>query len=114
MDWNSTVIVVFAPLLIVTGIFGFIIPEDKSLTSGAPAYNLFHIAFGVIGLVVLVTGGSQPVRAFNIGFGLIDLYQAAASWGGLFPKRFFRWKKTDDVLHVVIGLGLVAVGMFAS
>ncbi|MGB7203193.1 MAG: hypothetical protein WBD16_13160 [Pyrinomonadaceae bacterium] len=112
MDLNYYVLLVFAPLLIVVGILGFIIPENKSLTSGAPAYNIFHIVFGVIGLACVLFGVEPCIRAFNIGFGAIDLYQAAASYFHLPPEKQFLWKREDDVLHVVIGLGLVAVGIF--
>jgi hypothetical protein len=50
------------------------------------------------------------VRAFNIGFGAIDLYQLVASLIGLFPLTYFRWKWSDDVAHGVIGVALVAIG----
>lgn len=111
MDPNYYVLVVFAPLLIVVGILGFIIPENKSLTSGAPAYNVFHIVFGLIGIMI-ATHHESYIRHFNVGFGLIDLYQAAASYLHIFPEKQFRWKRADDILHVVIGLGLVVVGIF--
>jgi hypothetical protein len=109
---NYYVLAVFAPILIIVGVLGFIIPANKSLTSGAPAYNIFHIVFGVIGLVVFFTGVDGAHRAFNVGFGLIDLYQAAASFLGLFPKNHFKWKRADDVLHIVIGAALVGIGVF--
>ena len=112
MELNYYVLLIFAPLLIVVGILGFLIPENKSLTSGAPAYNIFHIAFGLIGLGILYSGDVPCMRWFNIGFGVIDLYQAAASFLHIFPERHFRWKRADDVLHVLIGLALVAVGWF--
>lgn len=102
----------FAPLLIVVGILGFLIPENKSLTSGTPAYNVFHIIFGVIGIAILFSGNEMWMRAFNVGFGAIDLYQAAASYFGWFPKALFKWKRADDVLHIVIGAFLVIVGLF--
>jgi hypothetical protein len=112
---NCYVLLIFAPILIAAGILGFVLPEERSLTSGAPAYNVFHMLFGVLGLAILVFSGTTPaVRVFNVGFGLIDLYQAGASFGGLWPKRRFRWKKADDILHVVIGLGLVLVGVFGT
>ncbi len=131
MSLNYYVLLVFAPLLIVVGISGFVIPEKKSLTSGAPAYNIFHIVFGLIGLACLFLGptisaSKVPLpfdflllpsgfpRAFNVGFGLIDLYQAAASYLHIFPERHFRWKRTDDILHVAIGTALVIVGVFGS
>ncbi len=113
MDINFYVLLIFAPLLVLTGILGFILPIDKSLTSGAVPYNIFHIVFGLIGITAILSGGSSAIRAFNIGFGLIDLYQAAASFLGLFPKDQFRWTKVDDLLHIVIGAGLVLVGILA-
>jgi hypothetical protein len=111
---NYYVLLVFAPLLVVTGLAGFVIPERKSLTSGAPAYNIFHIIFGLIGLGLMLSTNGACIRAFNIGFGLIDLYQAGASFLHLFPEKQFKWKRTDDVLHIVIGALLVCVGSFAG
>src|SRR5262249_50678834 len=110
---NSLILAIFAPILILVGLLGFIIPPHKSLTSGAPPYNIFHIAFGLIGVIIVLTNQSAAVRAFNIGFGLIDLYQALASWLGLFPKRLFKWTRVDDILHVVIGAALVVIGLSA-
>lgn len=114
MGINHSVLLIFAPLLVLVGIVGFVVPEPKNLTSGAPAYNVFHIAFGCLGIVLLYFGESTLIRDFNIVFGLIDLYQALASRFGWFPRDAFRWKKADDVLHVAIGLGLVAIGLFAG
>ena len=110
-DLNSLILAIFAPILSLVGLLGFIIPPHKSLTSGAPLYNIFHIAFGVIGVIIVLSGRLPAVRAFNIGFGLIDLYQAVASWFGLFPKRLFKWTRIDDILHVVIGVALVMIGL---
>src|SRR5919107_2279819 len=98
---NWLVLVVFAPVLILVGVLGFVLPESASLTSGAPAYNWFHIAFGALGLLLALTKKETYARAFNLGFGLIDLYQAAASFLHLSPENLFRWKRADDVLHVV-------------
>jgi len=111
---NFYVLVVFAPLLVLTGVLGFVLPADKSLTSGAPAYNVFHIIFGLIGVTAVLSVNGSFIRGFNIVFGLIDLYQAAASFLHLFPERHFKWKRADDVLHIVIGAGLVLVGVFGS
>ena len=107
---NDITLTIFAPLLILTGIAGFVIPPEKSLTSGAPAYNIFHIIFGLIGLAMLLTRKEWLVCSFNVGFGLIDLYQALASRQHLFPERLFRWTRADDLLHVVLGLALVIIG----
>lgn len=114
MDLNYYVLLVFAPVLVVVGILGFLIPENKSLTSGAPTYNVFHIAFGLLGIGLVYWQCGGCTRAFNIGFGLIDLYQAAANLLGWFPKAQFRWKRTDDVLHILIGCALVLIGVFGG
>lgn len=114
MNLNYYFLLIFAPLLILTGILGFLISAKKSLTSGAPAYNVFHVVFGLIGLLVVYLHHDLCIRAFNIGFGLIDLYQAATSFLHLFPERHFRWKRVDDILHIVIGTVLVLVGVFTQ
>ncbi len=111
-DMNFIVLLILAPLLMLIGVLGFLIPQNKSLTSGAAPYNVFHIIFGVIGLVFVYMQNDTLIRGFNIGFGLIDLYQAAASFLHLFPKKQFKWTRVDDVLHIVIGAGLVLVGIF--
>ena len=111
-DLNFWTVAIFAPILVLTGLLGFIIPPDKALTSGAPAYNIFHIVFGLLGIAIAYSGNPAWSRAFNLGFGLIDLYQACASFNNLFPKAQFKWKRADDVLHVVIGAALVLIGVF--
>jgi len=107
---NQKTLAIFAPILILIGIAGFIIPERYSLTSGAAPYNLFHIFFGAIGLMLLITNSNLLASLFNLGFGLIDLYQAVASVFGLTPIQYFHWTFTDDVLHVLIGFALVIIG----
>lgn len=109
---NYIVLVIFAPVLILIGTMGFLIPSDTALTSGQPAYNIFHIIFGIIGLVIVYLDHELYIRAFNIGFGVIDLYQAIASRLSLFPKKYFQWTAVDDALHIVIGAALVLVGVF--
>ncbi|MDQ3010994.1 MAG: hypothetical protein M3X11_09875 [Acidobacteriota bacterium] len=109
---NFLTLAIFAPILVLIGILGFIIPANKSLTSGATSYNIFHIVFGLIGAAIALNGDVGAIRAFNIGFGLIDLYQAVASYANLFPKQFFKWTRTDDILHIVIGALLVLIGIF--
>ena len=109
---NYKVLLVFAPVLILTGILGFIIPPEKSPTSGATVYHLFHLVFGAIGWLVLFSRNEFYIRIFNVGFGLIDLYQALASFADIFPQEYFRWTRADDVLHIVIGAALFAVGIY--
>jgi hypothetical protein len=111
---NSLTLAIFAPILVLVGILGFVIPANKSLTSGATSYNIFHIVSGVIGVIIILSGYEGAIRAFNIGFGLIDLYQAVASFANLFPKQYFKWTRVDDILHVVVGAILVLIGVFSQ
>lgn len=111
---NFYLLLIFAPVLILTGLLGFVVPHDKSFTSGAPAYNVFHIVFGLVGLAAVLGGNEYSARAFNIGFGLIDLYQLAASQLHWFPEKRFRWTRVDDILHFTVGATLVAAGVFAG
>ena len=107
----KTVTEVFAGVLILVGILGFVIPPAKAMTSGAAAYNIFHLCFGALGGAIALWGNDGSMRTFLIGFGVIDLYQAVASRQNWFPKAQFKWKPADDVLHVVVGLALVAIGI---
>ncbi len=59
--------------------------------------------------MVLQAGGRGAV-GFNLAFGLIDLYQAAAGSVDLFPAALFAYRALDDLLHVTLGLGLGALG----
>ena len=107
---NQKTLLVFAPLVLLTGIAGFVIPEQYSLMSGAAPYNLFHIFFGAIGLMLTMSNNDLAASSFNFGFGLLDLYQVLASVVGLTPIQYFHWTYADDVLHVLIGFALVIIG----
>lgn len=109
---NFVTLAIFAPLLIVVGIAGFVVPAEMSLTSGATPYNVFHIVFGLIGLGCLMTRQRTVISSFNAGFGLIDLYQALASVADLPPKNYFLWTRVDDILHVLIGAALLIIGCY--
>lgn len=109
---NRIVLLVFGPVLLLTGVLGFIIPAGTALTSGAPPYNIFHILCGTLGLLLALSKNDASIRTFNVGFGLIDLYQACASFAHLFPEQIFRWTTVDDVLHIIIGAALVGVGLY--
>lgn len=111
---NTLTLKIFAPVLILTGVLGFVTPPSMALMSGAAPYNLFHISFGVLGLALAFLSGGRHARYFNIGFGAIDLYQAVASFANLPPRAVFQWTRADDVLHVVVGLALVGVGLLAD
>ena len=108
--WNGRVLTVFGPVLILTGIAGFLTPPRLALMSGAPAYNVFHIVFGALGTALAWAKNAMGIAAFNLGFGLIDLYQAAAGAAGWFPAEQFQYRPADHVAHVVIGLALAVIG----
>ena len=107
---NQKTLMVLGPLLLLTGIAGFVVPESYSLMSGAAPYNLFHIIFGALGLLVVMTNSDRWASTFNLIFGLIDLYQALASVVGLAPIQYFHWTYADDVVHVLLGFALVLIG----
>jgi hypothetical protein len=110
-ELNRPILRVFAPVLVLAGLAGFVVPERRSPTSGALAYNVFHIVFGTIGVCCARSLRRRPARLFNLAFGGFDLYQAVANRRGWFPHRWFRWKTGDDVLHVVIGAVLVGAAL---
>jgi hypothetical protein len=107
---NQKTLMVLAPLLVLTAIAGFVIPERYSLMSGAAPYNIFHLIFGTIGLLLMSTKSELLASSFNLGFGLIDLYQVLASVVGLTPIQYFHWTYIDDVVHVLLGFALVIIG----
>lgn len=107
---NQKTLMVLAPLLVLTGIAGFLIPEQYSLMSGAAPYNMFHIIFGVFGLLLISAKSDLLASLFNFGFGLIDLYQVLASVVGLTPIQYFYWTYVDDLVHVILGFALVLIG----
>ena len=109
---NFITLAIFAPVLIIAGIAGFLVPPEHSATSGAPAYNVFHLIFGAVGLFLVWTRNELWLSLFNFGFGLIDLYQALAGALHLPPEKYFLWTRADDILHVLIGLALVIIGVY--
>ena len=78
--------------------------------SGALPYDLFHICFGALGTALVLARNARGVAIFNLGFGLGDLYQAAAGLLGLFPAALFHYRPGDHPAHVVFGLLLAVVG----
>jgi len=107
---NVQLLTVFAPLLLLTGVLGFVLPAQMSLMSGAAPYNVFHLLAGATGLALVLTRQVGGVIAFNLIFGAIDLYQALAGVTGLFPAHFFALRPADHVVHIVVGALLVGVG----
>lgn len=100
--------------MILTGLSGLVLPAGSGPMSQAAPYDLFHIAFGALGLALAFSGRAPWMRAFNAGFGVIDLYQLAASRLHWFPERWFLWTRADDALHLLIGLALVAVAALGA
>ena len=107
---NQKALMVLAPLLVLTGIAGFVIPEQYNLMSGATPYNMFHLISGTLGLLLISANSDLLASSFNLGFGLIDLYQVLASVVGLTPIQYFHWTYVDDVVHVLLGFALVIIG----
>lgn len=107
---NVQLLAVFAPLLLLTGVLGFVLPASMSLMSGAPPYNVFHLVAGAFGLTLVLGRRIGGVIAFNLVFGAIDLWQAVAGMTGLFPAQLFALRPADHVVHVLVGAVLVGVG----
>lgn len=107
---NLQTLTVFAPLLLLTGVLGFVLPAELSLMSGAAPYNVFHLVAGVVGLVPVLRRHAGGAITFNLVFGGIDLYQAVAGLTGWFPAALFALRPADHAVHVLIGLFLVGVG----
>ena len=101
----------FGPVLILTGVAGLLLPARLSLMSNAVPYDLFHIAFGLLGVALVAARSARGAALFNLGFGAIDLYQALAGLTGVFPAGVFHLKPADHAVHVVLGLLLVIFGV---
>jgi hypothetical protein len=107
---NRRLLSVFGPLLIATGLAGLLLPARLSLMSDAPAYDVFHLVSGAIGTAIVLVRSARLAALFNLAFGAIDLYQAAAGVAGIFPARSFALRPADHVVHVVLGSLLVFFG----
>lgn len=111
---NLYILRVFAPLLLVTGLLGFVLPARLALMSGAPAYNVFHLFAGAFGLGLVRGKSTVSAARFNFAFGAIDLYQALAGLMGWFPAGLFALRPADHVVHVLVGLLLVGAGWLGT
>ncbi|HEV7643205.1 MAG TPA: DUF4383 domain-containing protein [Pyrinomonadaceae bacterium] len=112
MSFNRATLAIFGPVLILAGILGFFLSPELTPTSDAAPYNIFHIVFGVIGVLIVLTRQEWPAIGFNLIFGTLDLYQFVASYANLFPEQLFQWTRADDVLHIVLGLILALLGLY--
>lgn len=109
---NYYALLIFTPILILTGLSGFFF--SNGLMSNAVPYCIFHLVSGIIGLICVWTQKEKLLQSFSIIFGILDLYQALASFMHWFPEAQFQWRLTDDILHIVIGIALIIFGLFGS
>lgn len=107
---NRRLLAIFGPLLIATGLAGLLLPARLSLMSDATPYDVFHLAAGALGTAFALTRSARLAALFNVVFGAIDLYQAAAGVLGVFPAQIFALRPADHVVHVALGSLLVFVG----
>ena len=66
---NRVVAATLGPLLVLTGALGFALPPEWALLSGVPAYTLFHIGGGLIGIALVLGagGGAQSGSTWGSG-----------------------------------------------
>lgn len=108
---NLIVAGVFGAILILTGIVGLVAQDPAGLMSQAVPYDLFHVAFGSLAVGLAWKRRYTGAALFNLGFGLVDLWQVVAGLTGLFPAALFALKPGDHLVHLVIGVVLGACGM---
>jgi hypothetical protein len=107
---NARLLAVFAPLLVAAGALGLLLPGAGGPLSAAPAYDVFHLAFGGLGAAIVLARRHRAAALFNLGFGAIDLYQAVAGVLGFFPAALFELRSPDHVVHALFGVLLVGFG----
>jgi hypothetical protein len=109
--WNVRVAGGFGAILILTGVSGLVLRDPAGLMSQAVPYDLFHVVFGTLGLVIGLRRAPLAAACFNLGFGAIDLYQVVAGLSGAFPAALFGLRPGDHLVHLVLGVALVACGV---
>lgn len=111
---NFLILVITAPLLVLVGILGYITPSGLKRISTEPAYNIFHIVCGLCAAIVLLSNNDDAVKTYNIVYGILNLYQFAASFARQFPFQYFKWTRTDNVIHLLAGSLLVAIALLGD
>lgn len=112
---NLRLLAVFGPVLLATGVAGLALPPPPGpmaamMMSNALPYDVFHIVFGLLGLGLVLARAARGAALFNLGFGAVDLYQAAAGLAGIFPAGVFGLRPADHIAHVALGALLAAFG----
>lgn len=111
---NFLILLIFAPTLVLVGILGFITPASLKRISTEPAYNIFHIVCGVIGAVVLLSNNDSALKSFNMVFGLLNIYQFAASYANQFPAQYFKWTRIDNIIHFLLGAFFLVIAFLGE
>lgn len=111
---NFLTLVIFAPTLVLVGILGFLTPVNLKRISTEPAYNVFHIVCGIVGAVILLSNNDSALKTFNLVFGLINIYQFAASHANQFPVHYFKWTRIDNIIHLILGLFFLIVAFLGQ
>ena len=95
-------------VFLLVGLLGFI----PGITMGPlGAYNIVHLLFGVAGLAM---GRSvSGARAFLVWGGAIYLvlFVYGLIFGGPTPANFVPMNMADNFLHLVLGIGMLALGL---
>jgi len=111
---NFLILKFLAPILILIGVLGYIIPNEYNLMSNENFYNLFQINIGLIGMILLFTMNIKLIRGFNIALGAFNIYQVFSSYFGIFPDELFNYTLTDDIVHLDIGIALLFIGIITK
>jgi hypothetical protein len=111
LRWNVRIAGGFGAILILTGLSGLLLRDPSGLMSQAVPYDLFHLAFGALGLTLGLRRSPAAAARFNLGFGLVDLYQVVAGLSGTFPAGLFALRPGDHAVHLVLGVLLVFCGV---
>ena len=107
--FSRRVLGILSSILVIAGTLGLLFPAHMTFTTAAAPFHQFHIVSGLLGGVIALFGRNGHTRAFHLAFGLASLYQAVASYTGLFPATYFRCTRADDVVHMVLGVALIAL-----
>ena len=78
-------------------------------------HNLVHLAFGIAGLVA-ARAGWRVARGYLLGGGAI--YLVLWLYGLIIDKdadaNFVPLNRADDWLHLILGIGMIALGLLAG